>query len=159
MLVAAQELLVEVCGILFPNQGSNPGPLHWKQGIRVQMLQLKILHAATKTRLNQINKYFFEKKKKEVGEIMWRCRKKTAINKPGRGASEERNLADTLIQNYETLHFCGLSHPVCTTLSWYLSQTYTCFLSEPFRISEVCCIHLYSLGAWIITSNQETLMN
>ena len=29
-LIAACELLVAVCGIWFPGQGSNPGPLHWE---------------------------------------------------------------------------------------------------------------------------------
>ena len=32
-LVAACELLVMARGILFPNQGSNLGPLHWEHGI------------------------------------------------------------------------------------------------------------------------------
>ena len=30
LLVAARRLLVEACGVLFPAQGSNPGPLHWE---------------------------------------------------------------------------------------------------------------------------------
>ena len=30
-LVAAFRLLVVACGIWFPDQGSNPGPLHWEQ--------------------------------------------------------------------------------------------------------------------------------
>ena len=29
-LVAARELLAAACGIQFPDQGSNPGPLHWE---------------------------------------------------------------------------------------------------------------------------------
>ena len=44
--------------------GSSPG-----QGIRSHMLQLKILHAASKTWLSQINKYFLNKIKKEVDII------------------------------------------------------------------------------------------
>ena len=28
--VATCELFAAVCGIQFPNQGSNPGPLHWE---------------------------------------------------------------------------------------------------------------------------------
>ena len=32
-LVAACELLVMACGISFPNQGSNLGPLHWERVI------------------------------------------------------------------------------------------------------------------------------
>ena len=28
-----QDLLVAACGIKFPDQGSNPGPLHWKSGV------------------------------------------------------------------------------------------------------------------------------
>ena len=32
-LVAACELLVAECGIQFPNQGMNPGPLHWELGV------------------------------------------------------------------------------------------------------------------------------
>ena len=27
------KLLVEACGIQFPDQGSNPGPLHWEYGV------------------------------------------------------------------------------------------------------------------------------
>ena len=27
-----QNLLVVACGILIPDQGSNPGPLHWERG-------------------------------------------------------------------------------------------------------------------------------
>ena len=27
------ELLVAACGIWFPDQGSNPGPLHWEHGV------------------------------------------------------------------------------------------------------------------------------
>ena len=30
---AACELLVAACGIQFPDQGSNPGPLHWECGV------------------------------------------------------------------------------------------------------------------------------
>ena len=33
LLVVACELLVAACGILFPDQGSNPGPLHWERGV------------------------------------------------------------------------------------------------------------------------------
>ena len=29
----AYEVLVEACGIQFPDQGSNPGPLHWERGV------------------------------------------------------------------------------------------------------------------------------
>ena len=32
-LVAACKLLVAACGIEFPDQGSNPGPLHWEHGV------------------------------------------------------------------------------------------------------------------------------
>ena len=32
-LVVAYELLVAECGVQFPDQGSNPGHLHWEQGI------------------------------------------------------------------------------------------------------------------------------
>ena len=32
-LVAMCELLVVACGIQFPDQGSNPGPLHWEHGV------------------------------------------------------------------------------------------------------------------------------
>ena len=31
--IAACELLVVACGIYLPDQGSNPGPLHWKPRI------------------------------------------------------------------------------------------------------------------------------
>ena len=33
LLVAAYELLAAACGIYFPDQGSNPGPLHWERGV------------------------------------------------------------------------------------------------------------------------------
>lgn len=33
VLVAAYELLVAVCGIEFPDQGSNLGPLHWEHRV------------------------------------------------------------------------------------------------------------------------------
>ena len=32
-LVVAHELLAAVCGIYFPNQGWNPGPLLWECGV------------------------------------------------------------------------------------------------------------------------------
>ena len=32
-LVMACELLVSACGIQFPHQGLNPGPLHWQYGV------------------------------------------------------------------------------------------------------------------------------
>ena len=32
-LAVACELLVATCGIQFPDQGSNPGPLHWECGV------------------------------------------------------------------------------------------------------------------------------
>ena len=32
-LVASCELLVVACGIYFPNQRLNPGPLHWEQRV------------------------------------------------------------------------------------------------------------------------------
>ena len=32
-LVVDCELLVAVCGIYFPDQGSNPRPLHWELGV------------------------------------------------------------------------------------------------------------------------------
>ena len=31
--IATYELLVAACGIQFPNQGANPGPLHWQHGL------------------------------------------------------------------------------------------------------------------------------
>ena len=31
--VVACKLLVVACGIQFPDQGSNPGPLHWERGV------------------------------------------------------------------------------------------------------------------------------
>ena len=33
ILAAACELLVEACGIQFPDQGLNPGLLHWERGV------------------------------------------------------------------------------------------------------------------------------
>ena len=33
ILVDAHELLVAACGILFPDQGWNPVPLHWEHGV------------------------------------------------------------------------------------------------------------------------------
>ena len=33
IFVAACKLLVVACGIWFPDQGSNPGPLHWESGV------------------------------------------------------------------------------------------------------------------------------
>ena len=33
IFVAAFKLLVVACGIQFPDQGSNPGLLHWKHGL------------------------------------------------------------------------------------------------------------------------------
>ena len=33
LLVVACELSVVACGKEFPNQGSNPGPLHWEQKV------------------------------------------------------------------------------------------------------------------------------
>ena len=33
MLVAAQEIFTAACGIQFPDQGSNLGPLHWEQSL------------------------------------------------------------------------------------------------------------------------------
>ena len=32
-LAVARELLVAACGIELPDQGSNPGPLHWERGV------------------------------------------------------------------------------------------------------------------------------
>ena len=32
-LVVECKLLVAECGILFPDKGSNPGPLHWENGV------------------------------------------------------------------------------------------------------------------------------
>ena len=36
-------LLVVACGIYFPDQGSNPGPLHWECGVSTTGLQGKSL--------------------------------------------------------------------------------------------------------------------
>ena len=33
LFVEAGKLLVAACGISFPDQGSNPGPLHWERGV------------------------------------------------------------------------------------------------------------------------------
>ena len=33
ILAAACELLVEACGIQFPDQGLNPGPPHWEHRV------------------------------------------------------------------------------------------------------------------------------
>ena len=32
-LAVACKLLLAACGIWFPDQGSNPGPLHWEHGV------------------------------------------------------------------------------------------------------------------------------
>ena len=33
LLVVTCKILVAVCGIWFPDQGCNPGPLHWNRGV------------------------------------------------------------------------------------------------------------------------------
>ena len=43
MLVEACELLVAACGIKFPDQGLNPGPLHWERRVLATGLSGKSL--------------------------------------------------------------------------------------------------------------------
>jgi hypothetical protein len=52
-------------------------------------------------------------------------RLKMDIYKPRREASEETNLADTMILGFlppelETRNFCSLSHQICVNLLWKL---------------------------------------
>ena len=44
LLVAACELLVAACRIYFPDQGSNPGRVHWEHGVLATGPQGKSLH-------------------------------------------------------------------------------------------------------------------
>ena len=45
LLVSACKLLVEAYGILLPDQGYNPGPLHWEHEVLATGTPAKSLHS------------------------------------------------------------------------------------------------------------------
>ena len=82
------------------------------------------------------------------GKSRGRYRERMANHKPRKKASEETNLADTLIsdlslQNFEKINFCCLIHVVCGTLLYQSKQTNISSFKEgpsPLGMLAVCCL-------------------